>query len=296
MFNYNKSDVFKQLKKMDSLNLYDQVSFKVSKLVTRTYSTSFSIAVSFLDVQIQNAIYSIYGFVRCADEIVDTFLGHDKETLLDKFEADYYEALKSGISLNLVLHSFQLTVKRYHISDDLIKAFMFSMRSDIYKTTYSNKSEIDQYIYGSADVVGLMCLAVFTDGNAERYEELKEPAMRLGSAFQKVNFLRDLRNDTEALDRQYFPEMGDGNFDDRIKAEIIKDIEKDFCSARKGISDLPKNAQLAVLIAFYYYQRLVKKIKYTPAAEILKGRIRISGTMKMALLAKALIVQKLKMI
>ncbi len=281
---------------MDSVNLYDQVSFKVSKLVTRTYSTSFSIAVSFLDVQIQNAIYSIYGFVRLADEIVDTFLGHDKEILLDKFEADYYEALRCGISLNLVLHSFQLTVKRYQISDDLIQAFMSSMRSDITKTTYTSKSEIDQYIYGSADVVGLMCLAVFTDGNTDRYEALKEPAMRLGSAFQKVNFLRDLRSDTEYLERQYFPEMGNGNFNDQIKAEIIKDIEKDFFSARKGISELPQNAKLAVLIAFYYYQRLVKKIKYTSAAKILTGRIRISGGMKMALLVKAIVVHKLRMI
>ncbi|MEI7525384.1 MAG: squalene/phytoene synthase family protein [Mariniphaga sp.] len=281
---------------MDSVNLYDQVSFKVSKLVTRTYSTSFSIAVSFLDLKIQNAIYSIYGFVRCADEIVDTFLGHDKEMLLDKFEADYYEALNCGISLNLVLHSFQLTVKRYQIPDELIKAFLFSMRSDIHKSTYNSKSEINQYIYGSADVVGLMCLAVFTDGNSEMYESLKEPAMRLGSAFQKVNFLRDLRSDTEYLDRQYFPEMGNCVFNDQIKAEIISDIEKDFLSARKGISDLPQNAQLAVLIAFYYYLRLVKKVKYTPATKILTARIRVSGTMKMALLAKAFIVHKLGLI
>lgn len=281
---------------MDSANLYDQVSFKVSKLVTRNYSTSFSIAVSFLDIEIQNAIYSIYGFVRSADEIVDTFLGHDKERLLDKFEADYYEALKYGISLNLVLHSFQLTVKRYQISDELIKAFLFSMRSDIHKTTYSSKSEIDQYIYGSADVVGLMCLAVFTDGNSAMYESLKEPAMRLGSAFQKVNFLRDLRSDTEYLDRQYFPEMGDRVFNDQIKAEIIEDIERDFRSARKGISALPQNAQLAVLIAFYYYQQLVKKIKHTSASKILTTRIRVSETMKIALLSKALLVHKLRMI
>ncbi len=281
---------------MDSINLYDQVSFKVSKLVTQSYSTSFSIAVSFLDKQIQHAIYSIYGFVRSADEIVDTFLEHDKEALLDKFEDDYYEALKYGISLNLVLHSFQLTVKRYKISDDLIQAFLSSMRSDIHKTIYHSKSEIDLYIYGSADVVGLMCLKVFTDGDDAMYESLKGPAMRLGSAFQKVNFLRDLRSDTEFLERQYFPEMGEGAFNDQIKGQIVEDIEKDFAEARKGIANLPQNAQLAVLIAFYYYQRLVIKVKKVPASKLLSNRIRVSGPLKMILLAKALIVHKLRLI
>ena len=197
---------------MDAMNLYDQVSFKVSKLVTRSYSTSFSIAVSFLDREIQQVIYSIYGFVRCADEIVDTFLEHDKESLLNKFEEDYYEAQKNRISLNPVLHSFQLTVTKYKIPDMLIRAFLLSMRTDLHKTRYTSKNEIDAYIYGSADVVGLMCLAVFTNGNSEMYENLKASAMRLGSAFQKVNFLRDLKNDTESLDRQYFPEIKNGLF------------------------------------------------------------------------------------
>ena len=281
---------------MDSKSLFDDVSFKVSKLVTHTYSTSFSIAVSFLDDKMQKAIYSIYGFVRSADEIVDTFLDHDKAALLDKFENDYYDAMANGISLNLVLHSFQLTVKRYKIPDELIRAFLSSMRSDLSKNRYSSKSEIDTYIYGSADVVGLMCLAVFTEGNSSLYESLKGPAMRLGSAFQKVNFLRDLKNDTESLDRQYFPEIENGVFDDQVKNKIIADIDNDFTSARKGISELPESAKLAVLIAYYYYRRLVKKIKHTPAEKLITSRIRISEALKIALLLKALIIHKLRMI
>ena len=260
---------------MDSGNLFDEVAYKVSKLVTKTYSTSFSIAVSFLDDEIQKAIYSIYGFVRSADEIVDSFLNYDKEALLDKFESDYEEAQKNGISLNLVLHSFQMTVRRYQIPDDLIRAFLSSMRADLHKTRYSDKSEIDNYIYGSADVVGLMCLAVFTNGDTTLYASLKEPAMKLGSAFQKVNFLRDLRNDTESLDRQYFPEMEKGVFNETIKNIIIKDIEKDFLLARKGILLLPENAKLAVLIAYYYYKCLTGKIKHTPASKLISSRIRV---------------------
>ena len=281
---------------MDAMNLYDQVSFKVSKLVTRSYSTSFSIAVSFLDHEIQQGIYSIYGFVRCADEIVDTFLEHDKESLLNKFEEDYYEAQKIGISLNPVLHSFQLTVTKYKIPDKLIRAFLLSMRTDLHKTRYTSKNEIDAYIYGSADVVGLMCLAVFTNGNNAMYEDLQASAMRLGSAFQKVNFLRDLKNDTESLDRQYFPEIKNGIFNDSVKNEIIIDIEKDFTAARKGITALPDNAKLAVLIAFDYYRCLVRKIKHTPASKLMVTRIRISETLKMALLLKAYCIHKLRLI
>ena len=281
---------------MNAINLYDQVSFKVSKLVTRSYSTSFSIAVSFLDREIQQGIYGIYGFVRYADEIVDTFLEHDKESLLNKFEDDYYEAQKSGISLNPVLHSFQITVSKYQIPDELIRAFLLSMRTDLHKTRYTTKNEIDAYIYGSADVVGLMCLAVFTKGNRTMYENLKESAMRLGSAFQKVNFLRDLKNDTESLDRQYFPEIENGMFNDTVKSNIIADIERDFVAARKGISALPNDAKLAVLIAFYYYRCLVRKIKHTPARKLMVTRIRIPETLKMALLFKALLVYKLRFI
>ena len=281
---------------MADLNLYDSVSFKVSKLVTKTYSTSFSIAVSFLELPVQKSIYSIYGFVRFADEIVDSFSLYDKEALLEKFEQDYYEALNSGISLNPVLNSFQITVKKYQIPDELIKAFLSSMKADLYKTKYVDKYEINQYIYGSADVVGLMCLKVFTNGDDAMYESLKMPAMRLGSAFQKVNFLRDLKSDLEYLDRQYFPEMKDRAFDEKVKAEIIEDIEEDFRSAKKGIIDLPKDARFAVFIAFCYYQRLLNKIRQTTAEKLINKRIRVSGTQKIVLLIKAFTFLKLKLI
>jgi len=281
---------------MASVNLYDHVSYEISKLVTKTYSTSFSIAVSFLDEQVQKAIYSIYGFVRFADEIVDSFDQYDKDILLDKFETDYYDAYKNGISLNPVLHSFQIIVKRYQIPNDLIQSFLKSMKADLYKTRYESKSEIDDYIYGSADVVGLMCLKVFTDGDDAMYASLKLPAKRLGSAFQKVNFLRDLKSDIEFLDRQYFPEMGNGSFDDKVKDAIIQDIEIDFLAARKGIPKLPEDAKLAVLIAYFYYKRLLNKIRHTPSSKLLATRIRISGTRKIVLLGKALAVYHLKMI
>lgn len=281
---------------MASVNLYDHVSYETSKLVTKTYSTSFSIAVSFLDVKVQKAIYSIYGFVRYADEIVDSFDQFDKEALLEKFEADYYEAYKSGISLNPILHSFQMIVRLYQIPDELIQAFLKSMKADLYKTRYESKSEIEDYIYGSADVVGLMCLKVFTNGDDELYASLKLPAKRLGSAFQKVNFLRDLKSDIEFLNRQYFPEMGNGSFDDKVKDAIIQDIELDFQVARKGIPKLPDDAKLAVLIAYFYYKRLLNKIRHTPSSKLLSTRIRISGTRKMVLLGKALAVYHLKMI
>jgi len=281
---------------MASVNLYDHVSYETSKLVTKTYSTSFSIAVSFLDPKVRKAIYSIYGFVRYADEIVDSFDQFDKDALLEKFEADYYEAYQSGISLNPILHSFQMIVRLYQIPDELIQAFLKSMKADLYKTRYESKSEIDDYIYGSADVVGLMCLKVFTDGNDALYTSLKLPAKRLGSAFQKVNFLRDLKSDIEFLDRQYFPEMGDGIFDDNVKDAIIQNIEIDFQAARKGISKLPDDAKLAVLIAYFYYKRLLNKIRHTPSSKLLATRIRISGTRKMVLLGKALAVYHLKMI
>jgi len=281
---------------MASVNIYDHVSFEISKLVTKSYSTSFSIAVSFLDEEVQKAIYSIYGFVRFADEIVDSFDQYNKEVLLEKFERDYYEAYDCGISLNPILNSFQAIVKRYQIPIELIEAFLKSMKADLYKTKYNSKSEIEEYIYGSADVVGLMCLKVFADRDDTLYESLKLPAKKLGSAFQKVNFLRDLRSDIEFLDRQYFPEMGKGSFDDHMKIEIINEIEKDFLAARIGIKNLPENSSLAVLIAFYYYKRLLKKIKHTPASKLMATRIRISGTRKMVLLVKAFAVYNFKMV
>jgi 15-cis-phytoene synthase len=278
------------------VQLYNTVSFKISKLVTRTYSTSFSIAVSFLDSEMQDAIYSIYGFVRFADEIVDSFENCDKKQLLEKFEGDYYEAFNSGLSLNPILHSFQQIVKTYKIPDEFIQSFLKSMKVDLYKSDFKNKAEIDEYIYGSADVVGLMCLKVFTNGNEKLFNELQYPAMKLGSAFQKVNFLRDLRNDVEHLNRRYFPGIGKSTFNEDTKSDIIQDIKNDFYSSYLGIRKLPGNAKLPVLIAFFYYKRLLRKIKKTPAERLFTTRIRVSDFKKFLLLIKAVVVCKCRLI
>ncbi len=278
------------------LELYRIVSFAASKLVTTTYSTSFSRAVSFLDREIRNAIYSIYGFVRLADEIVDTFHDYDKHSLLERFERNFYEALNEGISLNPVLNSFQITVKKYNIDDDLIQAFLKSMKLDLSRLEHKSKDESDEYIYGSAEVVGLMCLKVFTDRNESLYRELKEPARKLGSAFQKVNFLRDLRNDTQDLKRQYFHTLSHNNFNEVTKAEIITDIENDFNSSVTGMRKLPMNSRFGVMIAFYYYRALLKKIKRVPAERLLEKRIRVSDTGKVFLLLKALFVNRFNLI
>jgi 15-cis-phytoene synthase len=278
------------------LTLYNVVSFEASKLVTTTYSTSFSRSVSFLDREIRDAIYSIYGFVRLADEIVDTFHDYDKHSLLDSFERNFYEALRNGISLNPVLNSFQITVKKYNIDDELIQAFLNSMKLDLSRLEHKSKDETDEYIYGSAEVVGLMCLKVFVSGNESLYKELKEPARKLGSAFQKVNFLRDLRNDTQDLKRQYFHCLCDHNFDEVTKAEIINDIENDFNSSVTGMRKLPRNSRLGVMIAFYYYKALLKKINRVPAERILEKRIRISDPGKILLLLKALFANRFNLV
>jgi phytoene synthase len=230
--------------------LYNKVTFSISKLVTRAYSTSFSIAVSNLKTEVKSAIYSIYGFVRFADEIVDSFHDYDKKELLKKFENDYYEAYNSGISLNPILHSFQLTVKKYSIKNDLIQSFLRSMKVDLTKNGNYNKAEFEEYIYGSAEAVGLMCLSVFVKGDEIQYEELRLPAMKLGAAFQKVNFLRDLKNDTETLGRQYFPDTDFNTFGETEKRKIIGDIERDFSNSFIGIRKLPSDAKVPVLIAY----------------------------------------------
>lgn len=274
------------------LSLYNDVSFETSKLVTTAYSTSFSRAVSFLDREIRDAIYSIYGFVRLADEIVDTFHDYDKRSLIDRFEKNFYEALNEGISLNPVLNSFQLTVKKYNIDDELIQAFLKSMKLDLSRLEHNSKDETDEYIYGSAEVVGLMCLKVFVNKDENLYNELIIPARKLGSAFQKVNFLRDLKNDTENLKRQYFHNLAGSKFDEEIKTEIIRDIENDFSSSVAGMKKLPRNSRLGVMIAFYYYKTLLKKIKRTPAERLLEKRIRVPDIIKMLLLYKALLANK----
>lgn len=277
--------------------LFDEVSFDTSKLVTKKYSTSFSLAVKMLSPTIRSAIYNIYGFVRFADEIVDTFHDYKKEELLDDFEKEYYKALENGISLNPILNSFQATVKRYNITDDLVKSFLKSMRADLSKTAYETQEEYNEYIYGSADVVGLMCLKVFVDGDDEKYNELKNAAMRLGSAFQKVNFLRDLKDDFELLNRSYFPNVDLTSLDTESKYLIIKEIEDDFDFAfNHGILKLPVEAKFGVYMAYRYYRRLLKKLNSVPSSEIIETRVRISDPMKINLLARSYVKYKLNMI
>jgi len=276
------------------IRLYEDLSYRISRMVTRTYSTSFSRAVSFLHHDIRDAIYSIYGFVRLADEIVDTFHDYDKEYLLDRFEKDYYDAMEKGISLNPVLNSFGVTVKKYKIPDELIKAFLASMKLDLFKSDHTTREETSEYIYGSAEVVGLMCLKIFTDGDDKLYNELIEPARRLGAAFQKVNFLRDIKNDTENLNRSYFHNMHERELNEKVKKEIIKEIESDFEASKAGIKRLPSNSRLGVLIAYYYYKRLLVKIKHTKAEKLLESRIRVPDFHKLLLLIKAWMINKFK--
>ncbi len=277
--------------------LFDSVSNDCSKLVTKKYSSSFSLAVKMLSPKIRKDIYNIYGFVRFADEIVDTFHDYDKEQLMEHFERDYYLSKELGISLNPILNSFQQTVKEYKIPDEMVQSFLKSMKADLYKTEYQTKEEYDEYIYGSADVVGLMCLKVFTKGDDKRYEELKDAAMRLGSAFQKVNFLRDLKDDYEVLNRSYFPNIDLGQLDATSKQLIINEIEADFNFAFKnGILKLPVEAKFGVYTAFRYYRRLLKKLKKVPSEKIMDTRVRISNPMKINLLARSYVKYKLNII
>ena len=276
--------------------LFDEVSFKCSKLVTQNYSTSFSLAVYMLSPYIRDAIYSIYGFVRFADEIVDSFHDYDKESLIADFEKEYYKAMDSGISMNPILNSFQKTVKQYNITDDLIQSFLKSMKLDLVKSGYHTKEEYDEYIYGSADVVGLMCLKVFVGGNVQRYEQLKDEAMRLGSAFQKVNFLRDLKDDNLVLNRNYFPGVNLNSFDESSKKMIIAEIEEDFRVAYEGITKLPIEAKFGVYTAYVYYKKLLKKLENTPYHKIGTARIRVSNYSKFGLLAKSFVTYKMKLV
>ena len=278
------------------VNLYNDISFKTSYLITRSYSTSFSSAVRLLGRDVRDAIYSIYGFVRLADEIVDTFHSFDKNKLLEEFEKEYYEALSRGISMNPVLNSFQLTVKKYGIPDDLIRAFLRSMRTDLFKHNHNTKTETDAYIYGSAEVVGLMCLRVFVLGDSKLYDELEAPAKRLGSAFQKVNFLRDIRDDTEMLNRQYFHKSATSGFNETVKTEIVDEVEKEFADSFEGIKRLPGNSKLGVLTAYYYYNKLLKKVKNTPADKLLEKRVRVPDIIKMQLVIKAWLACKLRLL
>ncbi|MFN8208449.1 MAG: phytoene/squalene synthase family protein [Bacteroidales bacterium] len=278
------------------MSFFNRTSFRISELVTREYSTSFYSATRLLQPEIREAIFSIYGFVRFADEIVDTLHEHNKENLLNNFESDYYEAYREGLSLNPILHSFQLTVKKYSIDDMHIQAFLKSMREDLTRKSYSTTEEMNGYIYGSADVVGLMCLKIFCRGDAALYSKLKDPAMRLGSAFQKVNFLRDLGNDLNHLDRRYFPELVRNRFDEEAKTRIIINIEEDFKEAVKGIRQLPPDAKQAVTLAYFYYISLLKKLKRSPAQKILTMRMRTSNSRKWLIVLKSFVFNKLGII
>lgn len=275
---------------------FDQISFDCSKNVTKSYSTSFSSAVRMLAPNIRQDIYNIYGFVRFADEIVDTFHAYDKETLFKMFEEDLEKALELKISLNPILNAFQHTVNRYAIPKELINAFMKSMKQDLYKTEYKTTAEYEEYIYGSADVVGLMCLKVFVNGNEVQYKELKDSAMRLGSAFQKVNFLRDLKADFENLSRTYFPNTNLNQLDEASKQEIIAEIEADFAAGFEGIQKLPIEAKFGVYTAFVYYKKLLSKLKKTPSLEIKNTRIRVPDYEKMGLLAKCYLNYRLNIL
>ena len=266
--------------------LFDQISVKSSKLVTNTYSTSFSLGIKFLDKSIRTPIYNIYGFVRFADEIVDSFHGYDKANLLQKFRLDTIEAIDQGISLNPILNSFQETVNQYNIEWDLIETFLDSMKMDL-NPEVSNQAYYEKYILGSAEVVGLMCLHVFTEGDKDLYLKLKPSAQKLGSAFQKVNFLRDAQVDFMDLGRTYFPGVDFNNFSDSDKVEIENDIEQDFREALLGIKQLPASSRGGVYLAYYYYLRLFRKIKGVSPENMIAERIRIPNGQKFILMLQS---------
>lgn len=267
--------------------LFDEVSYHCSKEVTQSYSTSFSLATKMLDASIRQDIYNIYGFVRFADEIVDSFHDFPKEELFNRFEADLEHAIKNKISLNPILNSFQNTFHQYNIDPELVNAFMRSMRWDLHKSTYLTEEDYKAYIYGSADVVGLMCLKVFVNGNEKEYQRLKSSAMSLGSAFQKVNFLRDLKDDFEGLSRSYFPDVNLQNFNEKDKMKIVTEIEEDFAEGLKGIFQLPNTARLGVYTAYKYYVKLLQKLRKTSSTDIKQSRIRVPNYQKMSVLARS---------
>tara|TARA_B100000575_G_scaffold293399_1_gene304676 strand:- start:7065 stop:7913 length:849 start_codon:yes stop_codon:yes gene_type:complete len=277
-------------------SIFDKVSNDCSKLVIRRYSTSFYFSSSLLSKSIRQDIFNIYGFVRLADEIVDTFHDYPKKELLNDFEKELWRSIENGISLNPILNSFQETVNRYSIPKSLINSFLDSMKMDLEKKEYNSVEEYKKYIYGSADVVGLMCLKVFVDGSDKLYKDLSEFAISLGSAFQKVNFLRDLKDDSNILNRVYFPNVDMKNFDEISKQEIISEIENDFRNAVKGIAKLPKNSKFAVYIAYRYYNKLLKKLKKTSSEKIVKNRVRIHNFQKFIVIARSYVKYQLNLI
>ena len=275
--------------------IFDDVSYSCSKKVTNTYSTSFSLACKMLSKNIRQDIYNIYGFVRFADEIVDSFHDYDKKILFEEFNKDLEKAIKNKIHLNPILNSFQITYHRYNIGKDLVDAFMDSMRKDLTVTKYKTKEDYLGYIYGSADVVWLMCLKVFVKGDQKKYNTLKDYAMKLGAAFQKVNFLRDYKSDLEILKRSYFPNVQLNNLNEKSKEEIIDDIEKDFKKGLMGIKLLPIEAKFGVFMAYRYYNQLLKKLKQTPAPEIKNTRVRVANLKKVELLTRSYVKYQLNL-
>jgi phytoene/squalene synthetase len=278
-----------------TVDLFHQVSYECSRSVTERYSTSFSSAIKLLHADLRRPIYNIYGFVRFADEIVDTFHDHDKEGLLAEFKTETFAAIERGISLNPVLNSFQVTVNAYGIDHELIHAFFRSMESDLTKNQYSRQG-YEEYIYGSAEVVGLMCLYIFCEGNKASFNQLKEPARALGAAFQKVNFLRDIKADFIDLSRIYFPDCDFRNFTERDKMQIEKEIEQDFREAYRGILQLPLKARFGVYVAYKYYYSLFAKIKNTEPQRIMQARIRIPNYHKAYIVLRAGVKNRLRMI
>ena len=276
--------------------LFDQVYESCSKIVTESYSTSFTLATKMLDSSIRQDIYNIYGFVRFADEIVDSFHNYDKKELLNLFEKDLKKSIEDKISLNPILNSFQKTIHNYQIDYELVDSFLKSMKLDLDKSKYLTKKEFDQYVYGSADVVGLMCLKVFVKGNNQEYNNLKPYAMSLGSAFQKVNFLRDLKADHDGLNRSYFPNLNIEEFDEESKQIIINEIDKDFSNALKGIFKLPSSAKFGVYTAYKYYLKLLNKLRKTPPLKIKSSRIRVPNYQKVNVLARSYVRYRLNIL
>ncbi len=272
--------------------LFDNLSLQVSKMTTRAYSTSFSLGIYCLSNSLRDSVYSIYGFVRLADEIVDSFEGFDKKLLLAKFKVETYEAIENRISLNPILNSFQHAVHQYNIGLDLVETFLQSMEMDLEKVDYTSE-KYQQYILGSAEVVGLMCLHVFTGGNLNQFNELKPYAMKLGAAFQKVNFLRDMKDDYQVLGRTYFPDVDISEFTLAAKEQIEQDIENDFRIALKGIKLLPSTSRGGVYLAYVYYRALFNKIKKLPPKKVLSERIRINNGKKLGIMVNCMVQNKL---
>jgi phytoene/squalene synthetase len=271
---------------------FDILSAKFSKTITNHYSTSFSLGIYFLNKKLRRPIYAIYGFVRLADEIVDSFYDYPKASLLTEFRDDCFKAIERGISVNPVLNSFQQAVNQYGIKPELISLFLNSMAMDLDDNVYT-PDKYNEYILGSAEVVGLMCLCVFTNGDEASYERLKEPAMKLGSAFQKVNFLRDINSDYHDLNRSYFPQVDLTAFSDDNKRAIEADIRNDFNAALKGIQELPSTSRKGVYLAYVYYKQLFLKISHAPAEQVMTERIRVSNRQKFMLMFDSLIRYKL---